>query len=154
MHIVERGFFVVGQICGASRNAVLQKRADFFHAAFPRSELLFRVLSQSAHGLYIFFFAFGNRFQIREREFHIDSKNVAFRIYGRFHFRIFADVHDVGIVEAANNVRDDARFANVRQKLISQTFAFRRAFYETSDVNEFDGGESFLFGRKNARQKI
>ncbi len=69
--------------------------------------------------------------QVRQRQFGIDNLNVVSRI----HFVI--NVDDVVVFKAANHVADSFGFTDVRQELVTQTFAFGRAFYQTGNVDEF-----------------
>ena len=50
------------------------------------------------------------------------------------------DVDDLGIVEAADDVRDGIGRANVAEKLITEAFALRCALNESRDVDELHGG--------------
>ena len=49
-------------------------------------------------------------------------------------------MHDVLVVEAAHDVNDRARLADIAEELVAQAFALRSAFDEAGDVHEFDRG--------------
>jgi len=54
-------------------------------------------------------------------------------------------VHDVGIFEAADDLKDRIDASDVGEKLVAQAFAFARAFDQAGDVNEAPGGrDNFL----------
>ena len=72
-------------------------------------------------------------FEISSKELtlSVDDFNIRCRI------NLIGDVSDIFIFKASDNVGNRVRLPNVCEKLISQTFAFRRTFYQTSDVHEF-----------------
>ncbi len=73
-----------------------------------------------------------NGLEVFELEFSVNDFLVAYRIYGTIH------MHYVAIVEAAQYVDDGIRFADISQKLVTETFALGSPFDKTGDVNDFD----------------
>ena len=69
--------------------------------------------------------------EVGQRQLGIDNLDVVSRI----HFVI--NVDDVVVFKAAYNVADRFGFTDVGQELVTQTFAFGRAFYQTGNVDEF-----------------
>ena len=63
-------------------------------------------------------------------------------------------VDHVGILEAANHVHDGVDFANVRQELITESFALRGALHEARDVDELDDGRNLFFGLDHLVQPV
>ena len=51
-------------------------------------------------------------------------------------------MHDVLVVEAADNVYNGVHLADMGQKLIAETLALAGAAHQTRDVYEFDNGRS------------
>ena len=52
---------------------------------------------------------------------------------------------NVRIRKAADHLNDRVHFANVMEKLITETFACARAFHQAGDVDQLDGsGDNFL----------
>ena len=80
------------------------------------------------------------RFHIGEDQFHIDDIGVAHRVNAS------VDVDYIRVVETANDVYDSVDFAYVRKKLVSETFALRRALDKSGYVDEFDDRRSVFFG--------
>ena len=68
--------------------------------------------------------------QIRERELRVDDVDVRDRI------DLAGHVHDVRALEAAHDVRDRIGLADVRQELVAEPFALRRASDEPRDIDE------------------
>ena len=62
----------------------------------------------------------------------LDGLHVALRI------DLAGDVHDVGIAEEAHDLADRIGLADVRQELVAQALALRRARHQTGDVDELD----------------
>ena len=75
-----------------------------------------------------------DRIEIRERELSVDDLDVVER------FDAARDVHDVVVFEATHHVGDRIGLADVRQELVAETLAFRRARNESCDIDELDGG--------------
>ena len=63
-------------------------------------------------------------------------------------------VHDVGVFEAAHHVRDRVGLADVRQELVAQALALRRAGHQARDVDEFHRGGHDLLGLDDLRQRV
>jgi len=55
-------------------------------------------------------------------------------------------VNDLGIVEAADDMRDGVSGANVPEELVAETLALRRAFDQAGNVDELHGGGHQAFG--------
>ena len=53
---------------------------------------------------------------------------------------------DVAVVEAGQYVDDGVRVADVGEELVAQSFAFRRAFDQSGDIDDFDGGRNHPLG--------
>ena len=139
MQIVHGLFFVVGQRSKARAFAVFQKRLYFIQSRQYNRGFFLLVFTHNACGTVRLFNALFDRIQVGKGKFHIDC----FDIVGRIYF--IGDVHNVVVVEAAHHVRQNADFAYMRQKLISQPFSFRRAFYQTGNIDEFDGSRNTPF---------
>ena len=71
--------------------------------------------------------------EISERQLGVDHFDVVERLDAA------RDVHDVVVFEAAHDVRDRVRLANVRQELVAETFALGCTGDQAGDVDEFDG---------------
>ena len=69
-------------------------------------------------------------------------------------FDFARDVHDVVVHEAAHEMRDRMRLANVREELVAEPLALRRAFDEARDVDELDDGRHDLLGFHDLRQRV
>ena len=113
----------------------------------------FFLFSERAARLRHFFLPLFYRIQIGKRELHIDRFDIAFRVDRHDGIRIFADVHDIGIVKTANDVCDARRLPDIRQKLIAETLALSRAFNKTCDIDNLYRRRRNLFRLKNACEK-
>ncbi len=71
--------------------------------------------------------------EVFEAELGVDRPHVGNRIDPAFH------VNDVVVLEAAHDVGDGVRLADVGQKLISEPFPLGRATHQSRDVDEVDG---------------
>lgn len=69
--------------------------------------------------------------EVCQRQFGVDNFNIVSRV------NFAGNVNDVVIFKAANNVTDRFGFTDVGQELVTQTFAFRCAFYQTGDIDKF-----------------
>ena len=78
--------------------------------------------------------------EVGERELGIDDGDVGRGIHAA------GDVHDVGVLEAAHDVRDRVHFADVREELVAEALALRGAGDEAGDVDELDGRRDDLSG--------
>ena len=81
-----------------------------------------------------------DHFKVCHDEFGVDDVDVAQRI-GRT-----LDVRDVRVLKATDNVDDRVAAADVREELVAETLAFRRALDEACDVDELDDGGRELLG--------
>ena len=70
--------------------------------------------------------------QIGERQLGVDHFDVVERLDAT------RDVHDVVILEAAHDMRNRIRLADVRQELVAEAFALGSAGDQAGDVHEFD----------------
>ncbi len=70
--------------------------------------------------------------EIGQRQLGIDRFDVGDRI------DLAGHVHDVGVLEAAHDVSDRVDFADVREELVAEPLALRRARDEAGDVDELD----------------
>ena len=73
-----------------------------------------------------------HRLEIGESEFDLDRLDIADGVGRPF------DVHDVLVVEAADDMNDGRRLPDVAEELIAQSLALCRALDEPGDVHEFD----------------
>ena len=58
--------------------------------------------------------------------------------------RVFGNVHDVLVDEAAHHIDDAIGFANGGEKLVAQPLAFRRAGNEPGNIHELYDGRLHL----------
>lgn len=79
-------------------------------------------------------------------ELQVDRLNVAEGIDGDVRARVGHDVHDVLIVEAAHDVDNGVRAADVLEELVAEARTLARALDEARDVDKFDDGGSLLLG--------
>ena len=79
-------------------------------------------------------------------ELQVDRLNVAEGIDGDVRAGVGHDVHDVLIVEAAHDVDNGVRAADVLEELVAEARALARALDKTRDVDKFDDGGSLLLG--------
>ena len=75
-----------------------------------------------------------DRVEVLQDEFGFDDFYVADRIHGTVH------VHDVFVIEAADDFHDGFAFTDVGQELVAESFALGSAFYKACDVHEFCNG--------------
>ena len=99
-----------------------------------RDQALRLLVAAGACGLAVFGQLLFHGREIGERELRVDGLDVRERI------DLARDMNDVGILEAAHDVRDGVGLANVREKLVAQAFALARARDQSGDVDEFHGG--------------
>lgn len=86
-------------------------------------------------------FLFFERVHVGEEELGIDDLDVADGVDG------VADVFDVGVLEAADDLDDGVDLADVGEELIAEAFALAGACDEAGDVDELeDGGDGFFAG--------
>ena len=79
-------------------------------------------------------------------ELQVDRLNVAQGVDGDVRARVSHDVHDVLIVEAAHDVDNGVRAADVLKELVAEARTLARALDEARDVDKFDDGGSLLLG--------
>ena len=72
--------------------------------------------------------------EILQDQFGFDDFNVADRIYGTVH------VHDVFVVEAADDFHDGFAFTDVREELVAEAFALGGALYKACNIHKFCNG--------------
>ncbi|XPE52716.1 hypothetical protein ACNKHX_07430 [Shigella flexneri] len=68
--------------------------------------------------------------EVCQRQFGVDNFNIVSRV------NFAGNVNDVVIFKAANNVTHCFGFTDVGQELVTQTFAFLCAFYQTGDIDK------------------
>ena len=81
-----------------------------------------------------------DRFEVLELQLGVDDAFVAHGVDRAVH------MGDVAVVEAAQYVDDGVRVADVGEELVAQSFAFRRAFDQSGDIDDFDGGRNHPLG--------
>ena len=81
-----------------------------------------------------------DRFEVLELQLGVDDTLVAHGVDRAVH------MGDVAVVEAAQYVDDGVRVADVGEELVAQSFAFRRAFDQSGDIDDFDGGRNHPLG--------
>ncbi|CQC00352.1 Uncharacterised protein [Salmonella enterica subsp. enterica serovar Typhimurium str. DT104] len=72
--------------------------------------------------------------EVSQRQFGIDNINIFCRVYFTRH------MDDIVVLKAANHVTDSFSFTDIGQELVTQPFAFGRAFYQTGDIHELHRG--------------
>ena len=77
---------------------------------------------------------------VRKDQLEVDGLDVTGRIDRAF------NMHDVLVVEAADNVYDCVDLADMGQELVAQTLALGRALDQTRDVDELNDGGGELLG--------
>ena len=126
-----------GQRQRVGRLARVQVGANFFQQVF----LQLRMFVRAFHVLGDFFPPLFDRFDVGQHQFGGDDFDVAHGIHAA------RNVHDVGVLEAADDMQDGVHLADMAQKLVAQAFAVRRAFHEARNVHEFNrrGNEGLGF---------
>ena len=110
-----------------------------------RGDRVFR-LRGFRSGAYLFLqtiLSFLQRRQIGEHQFGIDYFNVTNRVNSS------ADVMNIGILKATDDLYNRVYLANMTEELIAETFAHARAFDETSDINELNRGRHNFLGMRD-----
>ena len=82
--------------------------------------------------------------EVSHDELKVDRLNVAQRVDRRCDARVGHDVHDVLVVEAAHDVDNGVRAADVLEELVAEPRALARALDKTRDVHELDDGGRLL----------
>ena len=125
---LERRLLFVRQIQRAHRLRLIQLRAHLFqHRGVLDGFLVVARLGRLGIACERLF----NRGEVGEREFGVDDLDVRQRV------DLVRDVNHVLVFEAAHDVRDGVRFADVREELVAEAFALARARHQTGDVDEF-----------------
>ena len=70
--------------------------------------------------------------EVGEDELEVDGLDITNRIYGTIH------MHDVVIIEAANDVHDGIGLTDVRQELVTEALTLGGTLDETRDIDELD----------------
>ena len=86
--------------------------------------------------------------QVGERKLQVDDRDVVGRRDAPRH------VHHVGVAEAAHHVGDGVGLADVREELIAEPFALRRAGDEAGDVHELHRARHHPRRRDDCRQAV
>ena len=129
--VFNRRFVFFGQVFQRTQHTgVFQLRQAFFQ----RRQLGFRVFIAAFGFLLHAVDSALAGIQVGERQLGVDNLDIVSRI----HFIV--NVDDVVVFETAHDVADSFGFADVGQKLVAQTFTFRRAFYQARDIDEFHRG--------------
>ena len=92
------------------------------------------------------FHAAVDHLKVSHDELQVDRLNVAEGIDGDVRAGVGHDVHDVLIVEAAHDVDNGVRAADVLEELVAEARALARALDEARDVDKLDDGGSLLLG--------
>src|SRR5207237_501838 len=82
---------------------------------------------------------------VGEQQLGLDDLDVARRIDG------VLDVHDVRVLEGADDVEDGVGLANVGQELVAEALALRRAAHQSRDVDDFEVGVDRLLALRERR---
>ncbi len=85
---------------------------------------------------------------VGQRQFGLDDFDVVDRA------DLAGHVDDVRVFEAAHDVDDGVRLADVRQELVAQALALRRAGHEARDVDELDDGLDDTLRLDDGRQLV
>ena len=80
------------------------------------------------------------RRHVGQREFGVDHLDVGQRIDA------VGDMDDIAVFEAANDVGDRVRLADVGKELVAQAFALRGTGNQACDIDELDRGRNRLLG--------
>ena len=127
------------RVDGAHGPRVVERRQDLLERIDEALRLLGFGTLAGLRDLGVARHLFLDRLQVGERELGVDDLDVGDRI------DLARDVDDVGIVEAAHDVRDRVALADVREELVAQSFALARAGDQSGDVDELDGrGDGLL----------
>ena len=122
----ERALFGI-QVDRAGRLGIVQSRGDLFEGG---DEALRFLVAARAGGLGALGELLVHAGEVGERKLGVDGFDIRNRI------ECAGDMHDVVVGKAANDVRDRIGLADIRQELIAESLAFRRAGDEARDVDE------------------
>ena len=109
---------------------------------------MLELLVAALGGLLRLFDAALHHFDVRHDELEIDDVDVALGVCPAL------DVDDVLIVEASHHVDDRVRGADVREELVAEALALRRALDETRNVDKLDDRRGLLLGLIEVRQPV
>ncbi len=87
-----------------------------------------------------------DRLQVGQRQLRVDDLDVRKRIQAARH------VHNVVVLETADDMGDGVCLANVRQELVAEPLPFRSTGHQPGDVHEFHGGGDNLLRLGNGGQ--
>ena len=87
-----------------------------------------------------------DHFEVGHDELEVDGLNVAQGVDGDVRARVGHNVHDVFIVEAAHDVNDGIRAADVFEELVAKARALTCALDKARNVDKFDHGGGLLLG--------
>ena len=141
---LDQQHFVGVQAHRAHRLGVVQVR----HHAFHDGQQLGRVLVARAGFLVFAVDRFFHGAHVGQRQFGLDDFDIVERV------DLAGHVDHVVIFEAAHDVDDGVGFADVRQELVAQALAFRRASHQAGDVDELDDGVDHAFRLDDGGQRI
>ena len=88
------------------------------------------------------------RGEIGQDEFGVDHLDVANRVDRA------ADVMDIRVLEATDDLHDRVDLANVAEELVAESFAGARAFHEARDVHKLDRGRDDLLRVRKFRERF
>ena len=91
---------------------------------------------------------------VSEDEFGLDDLRIADGVDGRGLVSAFLDVDDVVVLEAADDMEDRVALADVREELVSEALALRRALDESGDVGELHRRADYLLRVDDLRELI
>ena len=142
-HVLEDGELVVGEVEAAGGLALLHLAVHPLEERKLRGKR-FVALHVAAHLVH----AAAEHLKVGEDQLHVDDLHVARGIDRA------VDVDDVGVVEAAHDVRYRVHLANVGKELVAQSLALGGALDQTRDVDELDHGGGVLFGMVHLSQHV
>lgn len=154
VQVVDGGLLVVGQVGHAGPLAVLQEGLYLCDRTRVAGELLLLLLAHRADGLGHLLLPLGDRVQVGLGQLVVYRQDVALRVNRRVGLGIVADVLDVRVVKAADDVGYDRRLADVREELVPQALALARPLYEAGYIDEIHGGGDLLFGLEDGGHEV
>ena len=104
------------------------------------------VLVLAAHLLLVAVELLFSRLNVSKDEFGFDHADIANRV------DLAHAVHDVIVVEAADDVNDGVALSDIGKEVVALAFALRGAGDEAGDVNDVDRGRDDDFGASNGLQ--
>src|SRR6185437_15951501 len=131
LEVAGGGELIVGQVGGTRGFTVLEHRLDLRDAGDLALDLrVGRVFCQLLQPLR----ALLDGVQVSEHQLGVDDINIRERI------DTARDVHNLGVVEAANDVHDRICRPNVAEELVTEALTLARAGDQTGDVDELHRG--------------